>query len=410
MGPLAEHTLVIPTFNRPGLLRRLVAYYGASAPGMPLLILDSSAPDVTEQNAAMMAQYSPLGRHIAFPTTIPMAEKLSLGLANVTTPTASLCADDDVVFPKALPPAIEVVTRQKDYVCAHGVYINFQQIEDSSLLISMEYAGRSNIAEHPGARIFRLCQHYESLFYGVFRTSDLQEIFKESAVLPSLHFQELMQSIAALTKGKVMRLTHFYAGRRSGPVAEPERTRWQTYYWFADDADELIAHYAEYRNHAWNYYKRHHEDDSRIRMCRKDFDQLMNLSHSMYFANNCPPRYFYDRLQRLWPNDPFIDIDSPIVGPKSDAENRRFDRVLQRFYFAMERLARRDRPSLVGSIWLWCQRCCNPAARLLEEAVASNIGRRWRLQFAVGSQWLSENRDFERTLGELCRYLAEPQD
>ncbi|MGH8743316.1 MAG: TIGR00180 family glycosyltransferase, partial [Burkholderiales bacterium] len=210
------HTLVIPTYNRPALLKRLVRYYCERAPWMNLLVLDSSRTEIAEENAKVLSICGESVRHVVFPGTIPVAAKLSQGLAFVQTPYASFCGDDDLVFPEELQRAVAFLQNHSDYVCAHGLYLNFRQVNHDIHLMS-EYAGPGNEATHPGARIFRLLQKYESLFYGVFRTTDLSDIFSAAASVPSYHYQELFQSVAALIMGKVKRFPTIYAARQSCP-------------------------------------------------------------------------------------------------------------------------------------------------------------------------------------------------
>src|SRR5262249_42353188 len=158
-------------------------------------------------------------RHAVFEDTLPMAVKVERGLALVETPFVSLCADDDLVFADGLREGIEFLERHVDYVCAHGLYLNFQEAGDHEVHLMREYAGAGNDASHPGARIFRLFQRYELLFYAVFRTADLREISAGAAAMPTLHFQELFQSVAALIKGKVHRFPTLYGARQSCPAA-----------------------------------------------------------------------------------------------------------------------------------------------------------------------------------------------
>lgn len=298
---LADHTLVIPTYNRPELLERLVTYYGRHTRPLRLLVLDSSKPKIAARNAATLNPHSAYLRHITYPTTTVMAAKLAFGLNEVTTPTVSFCADDDLVFADGLREAREFLLDHPDFVCAHGLYLNFQE-DNFEIYITQEYAGESNEAKHAGARIFRLCQNYEFVFYGLFRTRDLQEIFTEAAQIPSLHYQELFQSVGALIKGKIKRLRCFYAGRRSGPEAEPTRDRWQTYYWFADNPTEFLQHYAEYRNRTLAFYAAH---GAKPQLAAVDFLRMLDITHAIYFSKGCPPEYFHSRLQPYWPEDAF---------------------------------------------------------------------------------------------------------
>ena len=238
-------TLVIPTYNRPLFLQRLLSYYQKRATTISFLVLDSSKPEIVEENARVIATLGTNYRHVIFPPSVQVASKLSQGLDLVETQYCAFCADDDIVFLETLERAREFLASNPGYVCADGIYLNFNQL-GNDVHLSSEYASRGIDAEHPGARIFRLFQKYESLFYGVFRTPDLKEIFSSVRKIPSLHFQELFQATAALIKGKTHRLAEFFACRQHCEPAEPGRENWQTFYWFASNPDEFIRHYRSY--------------------------------------------------------------------------------------------------------------------------------------------------------------------
>lgn len=393
---LGGHTLVIPTYNRPELLRRLVSYYARQAPGLHLLVLDSSRPEIAEENGRMVAEVAASGRHIVFPNTVPMVTKIRDGLKQVATPTVSLCADDDLVFPAGLEEAILTLGRSEGYVCAHGLYINFGE-HGHRLLVTREYAGPSNEAAHPGARVFRLCQNYESMFYGVFRARDLQDIFVGAAELPSLHFQELFQSCAALLKGKVKRFPSFYAARRSGPAAEPDRDKWQTYYWFAENPSEIGAHYLDYRARLRSFAEEHGEASN---LDPAAFARVMDICHAIYFSRGCPPAYFHSVLQPLWPGDDFVKqqddlfrLISPLGGERRLAWAERLMRKVLRKLRRMQR----PRQSGTGGHEI--------AITDLDRAIAASGATAWTIELPVGLKWLAGNDGFRTSYRQLCLYL-----
>jgi len=385
---LAGHTLVIPTYNRPELLWRLVTYYAQHARPLKLLVLDSSKPAIAAENAAALKAHLPYLRHVVYPTTTPMAAKLALGLRDVTTPTVSFCADDDIVFTDGLRQARNFLLDNSDYVCAHGLYLNFRE-DGFQIHVTREYAGESNEASHPGARIFRLCQNYESVFYGVFKTDDLRDILAEAASIPSLHYQELFQSVGALIKGKIIRLQCFYAGRRSGPEAEPTRDRWQTYYWFADNPAEFLQHYAEYRNRVAAFYA---AQGSMPRLDRDAFLRVLDITHAMYFSKGCPPAYFHSRLHAYWPNDAFKEeqtdlfhvIRADLTPPKLGKTARLARKLLRRL---------RTFRASVGP------------GTPIDEEVQKWSRHPWTCQLPRRLKWLSADANFRAAYRELCVYL-----
>jgi glycosyltransferase domain-containing protein len=312
-----NHTLIIPTFNRPELVQRLVSYYLKRSTDIQILVLDSSRPEIAQANAAWFNGRAGNVRYAAFPDSTQPGAKLAKGLHMVNTTYVSFCADDDLVFPQGLADAVHFLNGNQDYVCAHGLYLNFrigdqpepdvvlkpgEVLDPHTLHVWREYGGPGNEAGHAGARIFRLFQGYESLFYAAFRHVDLREIFAQVQNIPSLHYQELFQSVATLIKGKVKRLPGFYAARQSIAAAQPERDNWQTYYWFASNPVELLDQYRSYCNELWRYYEAH---GAQPRLDRAAFQKALDLAHAVYFSAGCPPEYFYSVLQSLWPNDPY---------------------------------------------------------------------------------------------------------
>lgn len=385
---LADHTLVIPTYNRPALLRRLVHYYRERAASMRLLVLDSSLAAAAEQNAKALAVYGEPVKHVAFPPTTPMATKLALGLGRVESSFASFCADDDLVFPTGLEEALAVLAGEPDHVCAHGLYLNFREAGHDVHLMR-EYAGASNDAHHAGARIFRLLQKYESLFYAVYRTPDLRDIASAVAELPTLHFQELFQSVSALIKGKVRRFPAFYAARQSCDAAEPGRDRWQTYYWFADDPAEFLEHYRAYTDAVLRFHLRH---GAMPRLEAGPFRRALDLAHAVYFSADCPPAYFHTTLQSLWPTDPYTE-----VGKTDLFETLRGERTA----------ARRSEPGRLARFLAHWRDQRAAAARSSLDAEAKRVaGTAWRCQLPSELLWWAETPGFRASYLELCRYLA----
>lgn len=394
-----DHTLVIPTYNRPELVRRLVTYYLRRRADMQLLVLDSSKAETADANAAWFKDRGPGVRHVVYPDTLQPGVKLAQGLPLVRTGYVSFCADDDLVFPPGLEEAIAFLDANADYVCAHGLYLNFQ-VHDGSLDVNVwrEYGGPGNEAGHAGARIFRLFQSYESLYYAAFRTRDLCEIFAQVKPIPTLHYQELFQSVATLIKGKVKRLPRLYAARQSIVAAQPERDNWQTYYWFAESPNELLEHYVIYCRGLWEFYELH---GTAPRLDRKAFQKVLDLSHAVYFSAGCPPAYFHSVLQDWWPKDAFVEpgrtdmFDSLGASPGANPAAG---------------------TATTPAKWSLCEMYSNarivldavrfePHRRSLDRLAHGLGGSAWKCRLAWKLRWLAGQAEFRRTYLDLCAYL-----
>lgn len=381
-----RHTFVIPTFNRPQLVQRLARYYAKRAAAHKLLILDSSRPEVIEENSKAFANAGPQVRYLTFPQSLPSLKKILQGLEAVDTPYASFCADDDVIFPDALNQSLDFLDANVGYATAHGLYLNFRQ-EGSDVHVSGEYAGPGNELNAAEARVFRLLQRYESLFYGVFRTKDLVDIFRAMQVFPSAAFQELFQSVATVICGKVKRLPVFYGARQSGPPAEPGRERWQTHYWFAQNPTEVIEHYAHYCGELWKFASSRRQSPPAQ---ESHFLKTLHLAHAVYFAEGCHPKYFYSMLQESWPGDAYVDV-------------RQIDLLED---WGPGRRPRRLAGRLIGLMWRrWRAQSLAIGLGRLRRASAKLHRIAWRCYLPVDLHWLAHKPAFRSKWLELCSYL-----
>ena len=392
-GNLNELSIVIPTYNRQELLAQLLAYYRVKRSAASFLILDSSESSIADRNARVVAEGGGHFRHVVYPTTTSVAEKLSRGLALVKTPYCAMCADDDLVFLDGVKQALDYLKGHPDRVCADGIYLNFFRSK-ADIYLKIEYGSKGIEAEHPGARVFRLFQNYESLFYGVFRTPDLTEIFAGVSRNSSLHYQELFQATSALLIGKSHRLPVFYAGRQHCVPADPSRDKWQTYYWFAEDREEFLCHYVRYREHLWEFYERRVAGP---RLSKDEFVKSMDIAHAVFFGSGCPPEFFYSVLQPLWPRDPFKhlpDGDDVCNQLRRGARRRSWKGPVRRFGAWLQEFAAAD-PSSSGVDEI------NLSAR-------EQFRTPWKCLLEPELEWLADTGRFRLAYFELCRYMDGP--
>lgn len=403
------HTLVIPTYNRPELLSRLVGFYREERPAMNLLVLDSSRPEIVERNRALFPARTNELRHEVFPTTTGPSAKFAAGVELVRTPYLSFCADDDIVFPDAIDRAVTLLQQSPEYASAHGLYLNFR-VDDANVHLAREYGTRGLESESPVSRVFQLCQRYESLFYGVLRTQQARAVFSEMARLSSVHFQELFQSVATVLLGKVARIPVIYAGRRSGPQADPALERWQTQQWFADAPGEVISEYRNYRDALLAFARGNRGFDV---IDEAELARTLDLSHAVYFSAGCSPQYLHASLGNLHADAAFESrgfMDRRVeasrlltlrdaLWPAQDLlpdgfdELRTGDRVrrlvggLGGFQFAWHTLR---------GIWSLAN---------LNRAMAGNAGRSHVCVLPSTLRWIAGTGEFREKYRVLCRYL-----
>ncbi len=387
---LQDITLIIPTFNRSQFLARLLNYYAAKKTPIHFLILDSSDEPTKTINESL---YSILGercRYVAFPPSMPVATKLLEGLKLVKTPFCAFCADDDLVFIEGLSQALAFLHKNPDYVCADGIYLNFNQIE-TNVHLTVEYATKGINTADPGVRVFRFYQKYESLFYGVFRTQQALTIFSGVVKNPSLHYQELFQASGALLLGKSHRLPEFYAARQHCNPADMTRDKWQTYYWFADNPKEFLEHYLIYREELWRLYQTTVEPH----YLQEEFFKILDLAHAMYFGTGCPPAYFHSVLQSKWPEDEFQkpnvfrdNICNQLKNPRHIWREKAIARLLSWL------------SNLVPSFYSVRN------MKALNKKIQSSTNIQWNCELGKELRWLASVAVFRDAYHELCRYMS----
>jgi hypothetical protein len=241
----------------------------------------------------------------------------------------------------------------------------------------------------------------------VFRTGDLRDVLSAAVTLPELAFQELFQAVGSLIKGKVRRFSEFHAVRQSGPAAQSNREKWQTYYWFANDPAEVMEHYRGYRDAVWKFYQAH----GRAPLLEKvPFYKVLDLAHAVYLSAGCPPEYFYSVLQPLWPEDPYRNKVGRLGGLaglsyRVVSKLTRFGGTVEADLLDSLRRPAGLSPALGALAELWRFLWSVPANALLAAQVRAACRTPWKCRLSPGIFWLSSVPKFRDSFVELCRYL-----
>lgn len=172
----ATLTIVVPTYNRPAFLVRLLRYYEACGAPCPIRILDSSSDSVEDRrlDRLLAAAHVTYARYNA---ATPPLSKISEGLRQVTTPYAVLWADDDLMVPRALMAGVRFLDEHQDFSAAHGHSGLFQTGTDHGRRVVVgisDYRQRSYTATTASQRVTDCFMDYTNLFYSVHRTAQLR--------------------------------------------------------------------------------------------------------------------------------------------------------------------------------------------------------------------------------------------
>lgn len=217
-----DYTLLIPTYNRPQDLARLLRYLATAGAAFPIMVLDSSRPDVMAQNRQTVAGSGLSARHIEFAAEIHPFQKFLAGCRKVETAYCSLCADDDFVLLPALKDSVAALTARTDAAAAHGNYFNFSETINGFNLSYVVQSGNRIEDATPAARVRRMLSNYEVLFYAVFRTSHFISALESLGQFQTTLAAEVWLAGATAAAGSVLRVDRFYLGRNTGVSLSPD--------------------------------------------------------------------------------------------------------------------------------------------------------------------------------------------
>lgn len=192
-------TYVIPTFNRPAFLHRLLSYYAAVHCTAPILIADSSDTEAKVSNQASVAEFRDrlnVDLHYFDLGVIPKCRQI---LELVETPFAVFSADDDFLVPSTAHKCSQFLSENTDYGTCGGTAL-FGQAGLGKTIAARTYHSLTDSSPVQRLKGVSLGQYY-CLFYAVHCTKRLKERFRtteeftnyeSSRILPEVLLLQLM--------------------------------------------------------------------------------------------------------------------------------------------------------------------------------------------------------------------------
>ena len=314
--PEPRYTLIVPTYNRPDQLARLLrslAYQGAN---FPVVVLDSSVEDVRARNEAACGKSGLDVRVERFASDIPPWEKFRRGARAIRAEYSSLCADDDLLVVSAANKVLEFLDRHQDYSAAHGWYFHFH-LNGALGLTGIAYQGPPIDKDEPMKRLHCLFSRYEPLTYAVYRTGVMTEALERASELRSMLGRELLGGAIAVLAGKVMRLPLLYLGRSLGPSGD--YLDWHPAEFLISSPQSLFEEYGRYRAALLAWY-------SALGFAAGEREhRIIDLAHLRYLAEYLRPEvvdYLIDQLPLGTPRNEIMDGMRPLLAGKTGLEGR----------------------------------------------------------------------------------------
>jgi len=104
-----SYSIVVPTYNRPHLLRLLLHYMHLAGARCPIVVADGSDGDGLAGNRALIRHYAERGlrlRHYVPDTTMTFGQRILAGAELIDTPFAKISADDDAASVEFMDEAV----------------------------------------------------------------------------------------------------------------------------------------------------------------------------------------------------------------------------------------------------------------------------------------------------------------
>ena len=214
--------IIIPTYERPAYLRRILDYYSDYGKDFKIIVADSSLDENKKVNKDTISSISNVDiKYLGdYPAEINPHHKIADAVDYAGEKYCALCADDDFVTPDGIKQSVDFLEKNPDFAIAHGQYVNFRLKDDErgkqQFYWKPIYSHESITFSDPKIRLnYHLSNYLITTIYAVHRSDLLKMVHKEalvSTVDPAL-FGELLPSMLTLIYGKMQCLDVLYAVR-----------------------------------------------------------------------------------------------------------------------------------------------------------------------------------------------------
>ena len=213
---MTPFSLLIPTFNRAALLRRLLSYYTAAQFPHPIIVADSSVDDIRDENRDTISRCAGLHiTHRTYESSTETFHKITDALRSIESDAIGLCADDDFLCAEAPARALRLLAQNPEYASVQGRSF----IADStrgSLTLSA-FPQRGVYAKSATLRLRLYFHNPTANFYAIHRTRVLKTAFTRLARFrtDNSRFEELAVSTLGAIEGDVAVLNALHYVRQS---------------------------------------------------------------------------------------------------------------------------------------------------------------------------------------------------
>ncbi|MGZ3852774.1 MAG: TIGR00180 family glycosyltransferase [Flavisolibacter sp.] len=221
MPGLSEISLIIPTHNRHGYLRRILDYYATIKIG--IVIVDSSEEAFKGHFDGTTIVYN------HYPN-MSLPQKLRHALNQVKTRFVAMCADDDFIIPEGMEACLKFLNHNKSFVVAQGNNVMYRKQRDyaSAIEINPMYLQQLDFEityQDPLERLNKLFHPYRTIFSAVQYSSVLRKAFENlDPQIKNLYLNEYLTAVIPILSGCYKELNIFYQVREFSLTSDDKTT------------------------------------------------------------------------------------------------------------------------------------------------------------------------------------------
>jgi len=210
-------TILIPTYNRPNRLRRLLDYYNKYGKDSNIIVADSSSNENKKLNKKNILLFSDLNIFYLdnYSSEINLFHKIADALNYINTKYTVFCADDDFITPNGINKSMDFLEKNPDFTVAHGHYIIFC-LKNKKKFFWTSFPDHKSVtfSEIKSRLVFSLSNCQLLTLYGVRKTKHLKKLFKEVIKFTEeSYFPEFLLNILNVIYGKIKCLDILYEAR-----------------------------------------------------------------------------------------------------------------------------------------------------------------------------------------------------
>jgi glycosyltransferase domain-containing protein len=220
----SDLAILIPTYNRPLLLKRALQYLAGRRCAYPVFVADSSGQN--SANLEVIAAVSDALNITYQHYNVDFYPKITQALNTIQTRYVVLCADDDFLIPNALGKCVDFLETHSDYAVVHGLEVVISRIPQPPGILTRSYPQRTIDDESPITRLKNHLSSYTPTIYGVHRRNEMLDNFQRvSASTKDYGFGEILETVLTLIDGKRRSLTGLYNVRENSGNAAHHATK-----------------------------------------------------------------------------------------------------------------------------------------------------------------------------------------